>query len=130
MFRSQSRISAFVFDNSKKAPVGVSAKGIDESFSTQAPISLYGATKLASEVLALEYAETYKLPVFVNRAGVLAGARAIRQARSRIFLVLDQFLPAKAAIKIHRLRRHRLPIARRHASQRSGNTGAAPDEPD
>jgi len=50
--------AAFVFDSSKAAPAGVCANGIDESFSTQAPISLYGATKLASEVLALEYAET------------------------------------------------------------------------
>src|SRR4051812_25193778 len=36
-------------------PPGVSAAGVDESFSTLAPISLYGATKLASEALALEY---------------------------------------------------------------------------
>lgn len=64
---------ALVFDGSKASPPGVSANGIEECFSTQAPISLYGATKLASEVLALEYAETYKLPVFVDRCGVIAG---------------------------------------------------------
>ncbi len=77
--------SALVFDTSKKAPAGVSDQGIDESFSTQAPISLYGATKLASEVLALEYAQTYKLPVFVNRAGVLAGAGQFGRADQGIF---------------------------------------------
>ncbi len=77
--------SAFVFDKSKDAPAGVSDKGISESFSTQAPISLYGATKLASEVLALEYAETYKLPVFVNRAGVLAGAGQFGKPDQGIF---------------------------------------------
>ncbi|HIA54742.1 MAG TPA: NAD-dependent epimerase/dehydratase family protein [Candidatus Melainabacteria bacterium] len=77
--------SALVFDSSKEAPVGVSAKGIDESFSTQAPISLYGATKLASEVLALEYAETYKLPVYVNRAGVIAGAGQFGKPDQGIF---------------------------------------------
>jgi CDP-paratose 2-epimerase len=37
-------------------------------------VSLYGATKLASEALALEYGETFGLPVFVNRCGILAGA--------------------------------------------------------
>lgn len=77
--------SALVFDGSKMAPAGVSAKGIDESFSTQAPISLYGATKLASEVLALEYAETYKLPVFVDRCGVIAGAGQFGKPDQGIF---------------------------------------------
>src|SRR5688500_17985098 len=55
-------------------PPGVSTAGVDETFSTLAPISLYGATKLASEALALEYGETFGLPVFINRCGVLAGA--------------------------------------------------------
>lgn len=54
-------------------PDGVSARGISETFSVAAPISLYGATKLASEVLALEYAETFGLPVWINRCGVIAG---------------------------------------------------------
>lgn len=76
---------ALVFDSSKEAPAGVSAKGLDEAFSTQAPISLYGATKLASEVLALEYAETYKLPVYVNRAGVIAGAGQFGKPDQGIF---------------------------------------------
>ncbi len=58
----------------KSLPEGVSARGITESFSVAAPISLYGATKLASEVLALEYAETLGLPVWINRCGVIAGA--------------------------------------------------------
>jgi CDP-paratose 2-epimerase len=64
---------------------GVSAAGVDESFSTTAPISLYGATKLASETLALEYGETYGLPVFVNRCGVLAGAGQFGRPDQGIF---------------------------------------------
>jgi CDP-paratose 2-epimerase len=64
---------------------GVSAAGVDESFSTTAPISLYGATKLASEALALEYGETYGLPVFVNRCGVLAGAGQFGRPDQGIF---------------------------------------------
>ena len=55
-------------------PPGLTASGIDESFSTAAPVSLYGATKLASEALAFEYGEAFNFPVFVNRCGVLAGA--------------------------------------------------------
>ena len=55
-------------------PPGVSAAGVSEAFSTAPPVSLYGATKLASEVLALEYGASFGLPVWINRCGVLAGA--------------------------------------------------------
>lgn len=61
------------------------AAGIPESFSTAAPVSLYGATKLASEALALEYGDTFELPVFVNRCGVLAGAGQFGRADQGIF---------------------------------------------
>ena len=66
-------------------PVGVSAAGVAETFSTMAPISLYGATKLASEALALEYGETFNLPVFINRCGVLAGAGQFGRPDQGIF---------------------------------------------
>lgn len=66
-------------------PTGLSDAGLDESFSTAAPVSLYGATKLASEALALEYGETFDLPVFVNRCGVLAGAGQFGRADQGIF---------------------------------------------
>ena len=38
------------------------------------PISLYGATKLASEIMALEYGVAFDFPVWITRCGVLAGA--------------------------------------------------------
>ncbi len=79
------RDDAFVFDDRAAAPVGCSAAGIAEDFSTAAPISLYGATKLASEALALEYGHTYKLPVVVNRCGVLAGEGQFGVAEQGIF---------------------------------------------
>jgi CDP-paratose 2-epimerase len=53
--------------------LGLSCQGVAEKFSTTTPLSLYGATKLASEVLALEYAEAFRVPVWINRCGVLAG---------------------------------------------------------
>src|SRR5471032_2448382 len=64
---------------------GLSASGIGETFATGAPISLYGATKLASEALALEYGEAFGLPVFINRCGVLAGAGQFGRPDQGIF---------------------------------------------
>jgi CDP-paratose 2-epimerase len=64
----------FVLDDSKPPPPGVSAHGVDETFSTAPPLSLYGVSKKMSEDLALEYASTFKLPVWINRCGVMAGA--------------------------------------------------------
>jgi CDP-paratose 2-epimerase len=52
---------------------GFSAKGISESFPVTAPLSLYGATKLASETMALEYAYAFGFPVWINRCGVISG---------------------------------------------------------
>jgi CDP-paratose 2-epimerase len=66
-------------------PPGLTAAGVTEDFSTAAPVSLYGSTKLASEALALEYGETFNLPVFVNRCGVLAGAGQFGRADQGIF---------------------------------------------
>ena len=68
-----------------KLPPGVGPAGIAEEFSTLAPVSLYGATKLASESLALEYGETFNFPVFINRCGVLAGAGQFGRADQGIF---------------------------------------------
>jgi CDP-paratose 2-epimerase len=64
---------------------GISTEGITEEFSTDPPVSLYGATKLASEVLALEYGDTFGLPVRINRCGVLAGAGQFGTAEQGIF---------------------------------------------
>ena len=66
-------------------PPGLSTAGLDETFATQAPLSLYGATKLASEAMALEYGETFNFPVFIDRCGVLAGAGQFGRADQGIF---------------------------------------------
>lgn len=67
------------------SPAGISAQGVNETFSTAAPVSLYGATKLASETLALEYAHAFDFPCFVNRCGVLAGAGQFGRPDQGIF---------------------------------------------
>lgn len=66
-------------------PHGVSRNGVAEDFSTEAPVSLYGSTKLASEALALEYGATFDFPVWINRCGVLAGAGQFGRADQGIF---------------------------------------------
>jgi CDP-paratose 2-epimerase len=52
---------------------GVSPAGIAESFPLDGARTLYGATKLAAELLIAEYADVYGLPTVVNRCGVIAG---------------------------------------------------------
>ncbi len=75
----------FQLQKADDLPRGVSAAGIREDFSTASPVSLYGATKLASEIMALEYGATYQFPVWVNRCGVLAGAGQFGTAEQGIF---------------------------------------------
>lgn len=81
----EAHASAFRPKPGAPLPTGVTAEGVAETFSTQAPVSLYGATKLASEALALEYGETFGLPVFINRCGVLAGAGQFGRPDQGIF---------------------------------------------
>ena len=64
---------------------GISIHGVSESYSTQAPVSLYGASKVASEVLALEYGGTFDFPVWINRCGVLAGSGQFGRPDQGIF---------------------------------------------
>jgi CDP-paratose 2-epimerase len=66
-------------------PTGLSPEGITEAFSTDSPRSLYGATKLASEVMALEYSDTFNFPVWINRCGVMAGAGQFGRPDQGIF---------------------------------------------
>jgi CDP-paratose 2-epimerase len=65
---------AFSLDETPDLPPGVSGRGIGVDFSTRAPVSLYGSSKLAAETLALEYGDAFHFPVWINRCGVLAGA--------------------------------------------------------
>lgn len=68
------RSQAFEIDPAATLPRGLTAHGIGVDFSTAAPVSLYGSTKLASEIMALEYGAAFDFPVWITRCGVLAGA--------------------------------------------------------
>ena len=76
---------AFELNISAQLPPGVSAEGLSEAFSLAQPISLYGATKLASEIMAIEYSAAFDFPVWINRCGVLAGAGQFGTAEQGIF---------------------------------------------
>lgn len=77
--------SAFKLDFTKHLPAGVSDGGIDETFSTDPPLSIYGATKRSSEIMAQEYALAFEFPLRINRCGVLAGAGQLGRADQGIF---------------------------------------------
>lgn len=79
------RKSEFVPRFNETRETGFTQKGVAETFSTQAPLSLYGAAKLASEVVALEYLHAFQVPVHVNRCGVLAGAGQFGKPDQGIF---------------------------------------------
>ncbi len=64
---------------------GVAVGGINENFSTEPPVSLYGASKRCAELLALEYGSTFDFPVWIDRCGVLAGAGQFGKADQGIY---------------------------------------------
>ena len=59
--------------SSNQSLQGASKAGISESFPLDKPRSLYGGTKLASEIIIGEYAQTYSLKTIINRCGVITG---------------------------------------------------------
>lgn len=64
--------SRFVLAEEQAVP-GASAAGIAENFPLEGARSLYGATKLCSELLIQEYGAMYGIPYIINRCGVLTG---------------------------------------------------------
>jgi CDP-paratose 2-epimerase len=62
------------FELEEEQPIlGASASGVSEDFPLGGARTLYGATKLAAELLLTEYQETFEVPGVVNRCGVIAG---------------------------------------------------------
>ena len=53
--------------------IGWSKHGFDVDFTTNGVKTLYGATKLASELLLQEYMDAYGIKAVINRCGVIAG---------------------------------------------------------
>jgi CDP-paratose 2-epimerase len=63
----------FVLDKDQSTP-GVSRDGITEHLPLDGPRTLYGATKLASEIVIQEYIAMYGLRVIINRCSVITGS--------------------------------------------------------
>ena len=62
------------FELAAEQPVaGASPAGIAEDFPLDGPRTLYGATKLAAELLITEYAANFGLQATIDRCGVIAG---------------------------------------------------------
>ena len=62
----------FELADGQRAP-GASSEGISEDFPLEGARTLYGATKLAAELLVEEYATAFGLRTVVDRCGVIAG---------------------------------------------------------
>lgn len=62
----------FLLSDEQSLP-GVSARGISEAFPLDKARSVYGATKLASELLIEEFREFFDVNYVINRCGVIAG---------------------------------------------------------
>ncbi len=77
--------SSLKTENRQLETAAISGSGITEQFSTEPPVSLYGSSKLTSESLALEYGLTFNFPVWINRCGVMAGARQFGKPDQGIF---------------------------------------------
>lgn len=61
------------FEWEKQKISGASEKGIAENFPLDGYRSMYGATKLASELVISEYVHYFGLRAVINRCGVIAG---------------------------------------------------------
>ena len=64
---------------------GVGAAGISEAFPLGGVRSLYGATKLASELIVAEYADMYGLRTVVDRCGTITGPWQMGTAEQGVF---------------------------------------------
>jgi CDP-paratose 2-epimerase len=59
--------------NEEQVIHGASPQGVSESFPLEGARSLYGMTKLAGELMVVEYADAYGIRSVVNRCGLIAG---------------------------------------------------------
>jgi CDP-paratose 2-epimerase len=62
----------FQLDETMDHP-GVTRDGINENFPMEGSRTIYGAAKLASELILAEYADCYRINAIINRCGILTG---------------------------------------------------------
>jgi len=66
---------------------GVSERGVAENFTLTGYRTLYGATKLASELLIEEYRNAYGIQSIINRCGVLTGPWQMGKVDQGVFVL-------------------------------------------
>lgn len=66
---------------------GASSRGITEAFPLDKPRSLYGTTKLASELVVAEYVDAYDMKAIVNRCGVITGPWQMGKIDQGVFVL-------------------------------------------
>ena len=59
--------------SAEQTTLGASAEGVSEQFPLDGPKSLYGMTKLASELMVEEFADAYAFRFVIDRFGLLTG---------------------------------------------------------
>ena len=64
----------------EQAQQGVSIKGISEKFPLDGYRSIYGATKLSTELLIEEFSKAFEIPTIINRCSVISGPRQLGRA--------------------------------------------------
>lgn len=65
---------------------GAGPDGISEEFPLDGVRSLYGATKLAAELILAEYSDAYGLPFIINRCGVVTGPWQFGKTDQGVFM--------------------------------------------
>jgi len=95
----QVRGERFEFNEAQFNQPGVSAKGITEQFPSDPPLSLYGTSKRAAELVALEYGKSFDFPVWINRCGVMAGPGQFGKADQGIISFWIHAYRAKRPLK-------------------------------
>jgi CDP-paratose 2-epimerase len=82
--RYESRETRFALCDDQPVP-GASARGIAEDFPLEGVRTLYGTTKLASELLIAEYVDMFGLRAVVNRCGVVSGPWQMGHGEQGVF---------------------------------------------
>jgi len=71
----------------KQATIGASKEGIAENFPLEGARSLYGTSKLCSELLLQEYIYNYGIKGIINRCGVITGPWQMGKVDQGVFVL-------------------------------------------
>lgn len=73
--------------NESQNTFGASSEGISENFPLEGARSLYGSTKLCSEIMIQEYIDSFGLNGIINRCGVITGPWQMGKTDQGVFVL-------------------------------------------